>query len=229
MRFLRLIAMLAGAAALVPAGTAIAAPKQNWTATVTVQDDGTHLLGNPDADIKLTEFVSYTCPHCATFQKQADAPMRLAYIMPGKLSVRIHHVIRDPVDLAVAMLTNCGDPAGFFMRHHIFLQTQENWLTKMGTMSAAQRKRWSAGEVPARLRAVATDLDFYAMMAHRGYQRSAVDRCLSDRDMAMKLIAQTSAADPLGVKGTPSFSLDGVLLAAVHDWASLNIQIKARL
>src|SRR5690606_26378810 len=127
-----------------------------WLATVAVGADGTHVLGNPDATVKLDEFISYTCPHCANFEKQAEAPIRLAYVMPGKLSVRIVHLIRDPVDLTVAMLTNCGDPAGFFLRHQIFLQSQDKWLARMDGMTDAQRQRWTSGDLPARMRAIAS-------------------------------------------------------------------------
>lgn len=217
------------AAIAVAALLSMAAGKPNWTATVTVNEDGTHVLGNPDAAVKLTEFVSYTCPHCAHFEQQSDAPMRLAYVMPGKLSIKVQHLVRDPVDLTVAMLTNCGDPNGFFERHHTFLYDQHKWLTKMGDTTEEQRKRWTVGEMPARLQAIAGDFDFYAIMAHRGYSRSAVNRCLSDKAMAQRIIAQTQDAAKLGVNATPSFALDGALLAATHDWESLNIQLEARM
>lgn len=227
MRIGRLATLTAAALAFlsVPAAGA----RENWTAKVTVQPDGSHVLGNPAAKVKLTEYVSYTCPHCAHFQQDAEAPMRLAYVMPGKLSVRVAHVIRDPVDLTVAMLTNCGDPAGFFKRHHVFLQGQDRWLARMGAMTQAQRRRWNSGDTPSRLRAIAADFDFYELMAQRGYSRAAVDRCLADKAMSERLIAQTAAAQEAGVLGTPSFALDGVLLAATHDWQSLNVQIRARM
>ena len=45
----------------------------NWAATVTITADGSHLLGNPRAATRVTEFVSYTCPHCAHFTKESDA------------------------------------------------------------------------------------------------------------------------------------------------------------
>ncbi len=228
MRFMRMATVaVAGLASLV-AVAAPAAEKANWTATVTVTENGSHVLGNPDAPVKLTEFVSYTCPHCATFQREADAPMRLAYVMPGKLSVKIQHIVRDPIDLTVAMLVNCGDPDGFFKRHHIFLHDQDKWLTKMGGTSEAQRKRWQSGEIASRLQAIADDFDFYAIMAHLGYSRGAVNRCLADKATAERIVAQGEAARKLGVAGTPSFALNGALLAATHDWQSLNVQLSAR-
>ncbi len=203
--------------------------KQNWTATVSTRADGTHVLGNPDAKVKVDEFVSYTCSHCADFQKKADAPLRLAYVQPGKVSVRIVHLIRDPVDLTVAMLTNCGNPSGFFNRHQIFLQTQDKWLPKAKAASDAQRSRWTNGDLAGRFRAIAGDFGFYELMAPRGFTRAAVDRCLADQEMAQRVVAQSSEAKRLNVPGTPSFAIDGALLDSVHDWPALDSAIKSRL
>lgn len=226
---MRLSAMIATLAAALAGSTAPAAARTNWTAKVTVAADGSHVLGNPDAKVKVTEYVSYTCPHCSTFQKESEAPMRLAYVMPGKVSVNVRHYLRDPVDLTVAMLTNCGDPAGFFKRHNIFLYNQEKWFAKMGDMSEAQRKRWTTGEMATRLQAVASDFDFYSTMAGQGYTRSKVNQCLSDMGTAKRLVAQTEAAQASGIEGTPSFAIDGALLAATHNWQALDMQIKARM
>lgn len=203
--------------------------KQNWTTTVAVRADGTHVLGNPNAKVKLDEFVSYTCPHCATFDKQADAPLRLAYVQPGKVSVRVVHLIRDPIDLTAAMLTNCGDSAGFFKRHQAFMHSQDKWLKKAKDASDAQRTRWTSGDLAARLRAIASDVGFYELMAPRGFTRATVDRCLADKDMGQRIAAQSAEAIKFGVTGTPSFAIDGALLDSVHDWPSLNTAIKSRI
>ena len=186
------------------------------------------MLGNPDAQVKLAEYISYTCPHCAHFHKQSDSTLRLTYVMAGKLSVEVRHLVRDPIDLTVAMLTNCGDPDGFFRRHGIFLNKQDSWIKLIGEASPAQKQRWTSGQLPVRLRAIASDFGFYAIMEQLGYGRAQVDRCLADKAMADKLLAQTEEAQKLGVQGTPSFVLDGVLLTGTYDWASLSPQLQAR-
>lgn len=223
MRLVRLAAV-AAAALLSIAAT----PRPDWTGKVTLGEGGSHVLGNPAAKVKLTEFVSYTCSHCADFQKEADAPLKLAYVLPGKVSVEVRHLVRDPVDLAAGLLTNCGEPARFFGNHNAILQGQDGWIKVLGTASDAQKQRWSAGPLGNRMRAIAGDLGFYRIMERRGYQRPALDRCLADEAMARKLTAQTQAAIDAGVTGTPSFMLDGTLLAGTHDWRSLNAQLEAR-
>jgi protein-disulfide isomerase len=57
----------------------------------------------------------------------------------------------------------------------------------------------------------------------------SVERCLADPVMAQKLAAQTSEAARLGIDGTPSFLLNGALLAGTHDWATLKAQLDTRL
>lgn len=204
-------------------------PHPNWAAFVTVTESGSHVLGDPDAPLKLTEFISYTCPHCAHFQEQSEAALNLVYVQPGKVSVEVRHLMRDPVDTAVALLTNCGDPSRFFMNHSFFLHRQDRWIQVLGTASKTQQQRWYIGDLGKRMRAVASDFGFYALMEQRGYDRATVNRCLADKEMAEKLGAQTRHAEEAGITATPSFMLDGVPLAGTHDWQMLNIQLQARM
>jgi protein-disulfide isomerase len=231
MRLIRLIAIAAAAVFSIGAGKPAptsAGAHPNWLMTVSVSSSGSHLIGNPDAPVKVVEYISYTCPHCAHFQKESEIPMRLAYVQPGKVQVEVRHLIRDPVDMVVAMLANCGPPDRFFAIHNMFLQTQDKWITTDGTASEVQRARWYHGDNPSRMRAIAADFGFYAMMETRGYDRPAVDRCLADTAAANRIAAQTVEAGRLGVNGTPGFMLNGVLLAGTYDWTSLNSQIEAR-
>jgi protein-disulfide isomerase len=85
----------------------------NWNAAVVVTPDSAHRIGNPEAKVKLVEYVSYTCPHCAEFTREADDRIKLGYVMAGTVSLEVRHLIRDPVDLTVVMLVNCGPPAKF--------------------------------------------------------------------------------------------------------------------
>lgn len=224
----RMVALAGAGALLLTGGTAFAQARGNWTATVTTAANGAHTLGNPKADVKLTEFVSYTCSHCATFEKESNAPLRLAYVMPGKVSVTVHHLIRDPIDLTAAMLTNCGNPAGFFKRHHAFLYNQDKWLSKIGGITEGQKQRWSNGPVPDRLKAVARDFGFYEMMSPLGLGASQVSACLSDKAMLDRIVAQTREASEMGVNATPSFAINGEVQDGTHTWQAVDAALKSR-
>lgn len=211
------------AAAVLLAGMATAAPAStaNWNTHVEVID-GAHVIGNPEAERKLVEFVSYTCPHCGTFARTGDEILKLAEVGPGKLRLEIRHFVRDPVDLSVALLTWCGDTAKFPLNHAAFMHRQETWLTKAGNTTQAQQQRWYTGAWPTRARAIASDLDFYSIMAGRGYERVEVDTCLADVNLAMQLSSNSERdAQAFNIPGTPSFVLDGELLSGVHTWQDL--------
>ncbi len=224
------VALLVMASVLTTAASKPLAPPEhrNWNATVAVTPQGNHVLGNLAATIRLTEYISYTCPHCAHFETQADTPLRLGYVATGKLSVEVRHFVRDPVDLTVAMLTNCGPSAKFFLNHAAFLRSQDTWIQAMNTGSQAQRLRWSSGPMLTRRRAIAGDFHLYEIMQSRGYDRPAVDRCLADEAMAQRLAKQTQDAIAAGVEGTPTFAINGTLLAGTHDWDLLQPQLAAR-
>ena len=66
-------------------------------------------------------------------------------------------------------------------------------------------------------------------MATRGYDRQTVERCLTDKAVADRIIAQSNAARASGVTKTPSFALGLDLLKNTHDWASLRPQLDESL
>lgn len=201
----------------------------NWNAQVE-KTDGGHRLGNPDAKVKLIEFVSYTCPHCAHFEQESEGSLKLEYVRTGNVSVEVRHALRDPIDLTVATLTNCGAPEKFFGNHTAFMLGQDKWIKPLVTANKAQRDRWNTGTAAQRRRAIASDFGLYAIMLTRGYTRTQVDQCLND-DAKAKAIVDASAADDrkYGLESTPSFAINGLLLLATHDWSFLRPQIDARL
>lgn len=215
------------ATALFASGAALAAAASgNWNTHV-VRTDAAHTIGNPKANRVLTEFVSYTCPHCGEFARTGDEALKLAHVGPGKLRLEIRHIVRDPVDLTAALLAWCGAPASFPRNHAAFMHAQPRWLARARTATRAQQERWFSGTLPARTRAVAGDLGFYAIMEGRGYRRTAIDRCLSDTARAEALAAASERnGEEFGVTGTPSFALDGKLLPGVHDWPALERRLR---
>ena len=228
---------LAGFALALIAGAAFAATKpapkpaaRNWNAAMVLTPQGSHLLGNPAAKIKLTQFISYTCPHCAHFEEQADAPLKLLFVANGKGSIEVRNFIRDPVDLTVALLTNCGPANKFFADHALFLRTQDKWIAPMAHPSPTQQARWSGGAFAQRTRAIARDFGFYQIMQTRGYTPIQIDKCLADEALARRLAASTDEAQTtLFVTGTPMFAIDGVVLAGTYTWDTLRPQLDARM
>lgn len=201
----------------------------NWNSRIEMTADGSHRFGNPDAPVKLTEYVSYTCPHCAHYQQQSDPVLRLTVVPKGKVQVTVTNLLRNPVDLTVAMLANCGDPKRFFVRHNAFFATQDTWLQKAIDATKSQQQRWYQGPMIDRMRAMASDLELYKIMSGWGIDRAQTDACLADKAMLEKLSNQQAEIAKLGLKSTPSFTLNGKVLTDVHDWTGVSTAITSAL
>ncbi len=225
-----LLAVSLGSAAVLAAPPKPGARAQNWNQTVTRTPLDSYVLGNPKAPVKLVAYISYTCSHCAHFETESDAQLRLGFIAPGKGSLEVRSFLRDPVDLAVSLLTHCGPPAKFFGTHAAFLRTQAKWLAPAMALTEGQKERWASPDFKLRMRAIASDLKFYDIMARRGFNRTMVDQCLADKALADRLAKHTKdAAEKDFVTGTPSFLLDGLPLAGTSNWETLKPQVEARL
>lgn len=203
------------------AGFAASAATGNWLATVE-RTPTSHIVGNPDASVTITEYVSYTCPHCRDFAMRGEEIIKLAYIQPGKLRFEYRHVAFNPVDLTATMLARCGEPEKFPGNHKALLtaQPQFNALYRLATKS--QTDRWNYGDPAARRRAVASDLNLYEILERRGYSRPELDTCLADQALADRIEAAIEADNAeYGPIGTPSFLVNGQMLEGVHDWPAL--------
>ena len=67
-------------------GAARPAPKSPATNTpVSVTPAGSHLIGNPQAPVRLVEYISYTCSHCAAFDAEGALPLQTGYLATGKV------------------------------------------------------------------------------------------------------------------------------------------------
>lgn len=202
----------------------------NWNATIAATDHDSYVLGNPEAKLKLVEFISYSCPHCAEYEMESDGPLRIGMVAKGTGSVEVRPFIRNNVDLTAALLTECGDPSKFFMNNSYFLRQQKSWITPMYNASPTDLARWNDPDFATRNRHIAQDFGFYQMMSDRGYGRVEVEKCLADEAKGKRLTDETTAyeTDP-GVQGTPSFMIDGILLAGTYSWDALRPQIEARI
>jgi len=224
------LAALVSQPAMAKPGPAGASHAANWNATVTRTPDDGYVLGNPAAPLHLVAYISYTCPHCAEFEGQADAPLRIGMIGPGKGSYEIRPFLRNGLDVVAALLAECGPPSKFFANTQLLLSTQSQWMAPAGTLTEAQKGRWESPNFATKMRAIASDLGLYAIMERRGYGRAELDRCLADKPLADRIAKHTQEASEKDfVQGTPAFMIDGVPLAGTYTWDVLKPQLDARL
>jgi len=194
--------------------------RATWHANVERTERGFR-IGNPNADAALIEFISYTCGHCATFAREGEGALDLVLLAPGHMTVEVRPVIRNAIDLTVSMLVQCGGTEEFKDRHRMYMTRQDDWLGKARNAPQSQQALWARGDKAARA-SMASALDLDDMLAERGVSRVDINTCLNDDAAALALIRNGNAdRDEFAVAGTPSFALDGELLANVHNWGTL--------
>lgn len=202
-------------------------PQGNWSAAIARSDRG-HLIGNPEAETRLIEFVSYTCGHCASFAMEGEPAIDLTLLMRGRIAVEVRPVIRNALDLTLTLLAQCGDPAGFKDRHRAFMYGQSEWMAKVQNAPQSQQAIWARADKASRMNA-ASALGLADMLVQRGQSLTEVNACVMNDAAAQKII-DNGSADRLEFKieGTPSFALDGKLLTNVHNWTALYPVLSAR-
>lgn len=201
--------------------SAVPAPAgQAWSEVASVTPEGGIVAGNPNAPIKLVEYASHTCSHCADFSKASAEPLRTKYIDNGKVSYEIRNQIHDPIDLTFAVLARCAGPEAF----HAF--AEQGW-SNMGAMfervQANQAAFEAAGNATgaARFEGVANAAGLTEWFAQRGVSVDQQRACLAKTETATKLSADSdSQSEKLNVTGTPTFFINGTNVGT-HTWATL--------
>ena len=210
-----------------PAAAPQAGPR--WDQTVTLTEQGFPVMGNPAAPVKVVEFISFTCPHCADFAQEAKVPLTLGLVRQGKVSLELRPFIRMSLDEIPSLLALCGDKSKYFPNEAALLAAQKTWFRPPA--DPTYQARWQALERdPAAQRKVAArDLGLYKIMLARGYTAKQLDACVTDQKKLDWLNAQTNyAGTTIGVQGTPSFMVNGQL-QDVYAWGPLKPRIEAAL
>ena len=200
-----------------------------WSANISISPIGAHVVGNPKAKVKLVEYFSYTCSHCADFAKLGSAPLKTQYIDKGLVLFEYRNLIRDPVDMTAALLARCGTAGAFAGNHEAIFAAQPVWLNKVIKASEAQKASWYQGDTGARTRKIAADTGLTALMQKRGYSAAQVNTCLDSEVAQAEVTGMTNiglSADH--VRGTPTFFVNG-RDAEITTWSALKTKLDAAL
>lgn len=202
-----------------------AAPARDWSAAVARTGAGAYVLGNPAARVKLVEYASYTCPHCAAFSGESAAVLKGRMIRSGSTSLELRHFIRDQVDLAAAIVARCTGPARFFRTSEAIFAQQPRWLPQAIEYQTANAARLGMFPPAAQLRALADGAGLSAIGRAAGLSNAALDACFADQAEIDRVVAMTANAND--VRGTPTFFVNGAP-APANNWATLAPILRAR-
>ena len=206
MRRRSFLGVAAGAAILAAAPGAAQQP--DWTKRVTTTPDGGFRMGNPAAKVKLVEYASLTCPHCAHFAQTAMTPLK-AKVRSGKVSYEFRNFVLNGVDVTATLLARCAGTSGFFPFAERLFSTQKQWVGKISGLSDAQRAELKGLSEGARLNRLASMGGLAQMAGQYGVTPQRAQQCLSDAAALDRLGAMYDAASKLGVQGTPTFFVNG--------------------
>ncbi len=148
------------------------------------------VLGNPDAEVTVVEYASFTCPHCAAFHSGPFKQLKADFIDTGKIKFVYREVYFDRPGLWASMIARCGGQEKFFGITDLIYKGQSNWAR--------------AGE-PA---AIVNELRKIARLA--GMDNETIEACLQDADKAQTLVAwfeENKNRDD--ITSTPSFLING--------------------
>jgi protein-disulfide isomerase len=155
-----------------------------------VPPPGDFSIGDANAPVKIVEYASFTCPHCAHFHETVWADLKKNYIDTGKVHFTLREVYFDRVGLWAAMVARCGGDMRYFGIHDMLFSKQSEWLASQDPTVIVDALK--------------------AIGLSAGIDAAALDTCLNDQAMAEALVKQFETnmqAD--GVEGTPTIFVNG--------------------
>ena len=222
---LGIAAAATGLAVGLPAAPAQQAAARDWTKTVAVTPEGGYRVGNPDAPVKLVEYGSLTCAHCAHFAEEGVPQLLDKYVKTGRVSFEFRNFVRDPADMAAALLTRCAATGDYFSLTHRYFDTQKQWIGRIQAAIPAQQAEIEALPPPQRVERFAAmgGLDELA-----GVAPAKAKACLADPKQHAALInLRKVAVEQHKLQGTPTFLVNGAKVDGVADWSALEPHLKA--
>ena len=218
-----------------PTGTAsastaapVAAPAgQDWTTTIVATPEGGFRMGNPNAPVKLVEYASLTCPHCAAFANESADKVE-NYVRKGTVSWEFRTFVLNAIDISASLLARCQGPEPFFKLVEQTYAEQHNWALKYQNLTEADTKRIGALPEDQQFAEIAKLGGLDQFYGARGLPAAKAQACLTDKASRDTLIAlRDRGTNQDGVTGTPTFIVNGKIAEDTYDWTALEPKLKA--
>ena len=148
-------------------------------------DEGLHYLGSVDAPIKIRLYEDYACPNCKRFFDKTEPLLFQNYVATGKVGIEFYPIaIVNSSSLPAAEAVSCADEQGYYWEYRqIIFLNQGNKTFNRETFGIFAD-------------IVGLDLnEFYSCYDQGKYEQQIVD--------------QSNAAQQFGVRGTPTFEING--------------------
>ncbi|MGJ4854685.1 DsbA family protein [Labrys sp. KB_33_2] len=152
-------------------------------------------LGKPDAPVKVYEYASMTCPHCARFAKDVFPGIKEKYIDTGKVLWTMREFPLDPRATAAFMLARCvakdAPPEKYYTMLDVLFSQQESWAFVNDAKQV----------LPA----------LFGIAKQSGFTQEQFQACLKDQALYAGVNAvKERGSSAFGIDGTPTFFINGI-------------------
>ena len=203
----------AGASAGPAPTSAAALPKvpapagKAWSDVVDVTPDGGYRMGNPDAPIKLIEYGSLSCPHCAHLAEEGFNPLVNEFVGSGRVSYEYRSFAIHSVDVPLTMLAQCADKGAFFA---LVDQLYANQPALLDRAQKGEAEANAASKLPDNQRFVAISqaMGFTDFFAQRGVPKPQAEKCLSEIKTATDVATRAQNWGNKGIDSTPTLFIN---------------------
>ena len=198
-----------------------------WADMVSKTAEGGYRMGNPDAPIKLVEYASYTCSHCAEVSEQGGAALRDEFVASGRVRLELRNFVRDPFDLATALGARCGAPESFFALSEQAFANQKAMFEKVQAADKAAMDAVGSLPLDKRLVRVGELAGLTEFFAARGVAKDQANACLANVAEAEALSKRTQEqGEQYKIEGTPTFMVNGSTIGSMG-WEELRSRLQS--
>ncbi len=143
-------------------------------------------LGKADAPLKVTEYASFTCPHCGHFHKESFKKLQTEFIDTGKLLLTFSDFPTNLPAVQASKVARCIPDENYFNFVSLLFQTQENWATKPEYQKLLKQN---------------------ALIA--GIDEKTFEACVNSEDLQKAILTEVEKANKeKGVDGVPTLIFD---------------------
>lgn len=211
---------------------AVAPPQGgDWAQVVTQTPAGGFMMGNPNAAVKLVEYASMTCPHCAEFAEVGFKPLVDEYVKSGRVSYELRNYVMNPLDIAMSLIARCGGADRFFPLTDALFKSQRDFFQRVQAASPEQQQSLAQLPPAQQFAGYAQLAGLQQWAAMRGVPSARQQQCLSNQAEIDKLVQMTSDAtsEHPNFPGTPTFTINGEMVENAAAWAQLEPKLREAL
>ncbi|MDA9640509.1 DsbA family protein [Pelagibacteraceae bacterium] len=156
------------------------------------------IIGNLDSEIRVVEYRSLTCVHCADFANNGYLHLKKKYIDTGLISFELRPLPLNPLDINAFKLLYCADEKKLFDFDKTILKNQKKWFITEGA------KTWKD--------AIDKSLpELLKQSALYGVSEEDYNSCSLDGSINDLLNDSLKSARKNKIESTPSFLINGDL------------------